>query len=88
MFLAATALFLGCGSILPEADLLAPRLIPCCFSSPDGVDDKVYIGKGLNWKVKKGKEYKGAEADVAEFNDNFMKGEMALDTDGTWPSCS
>ena len=57
------------------------------FSTPDGVDDKVYIGKGLNWKVKKGKEYKGAEADVAEFNDNFMKGEMALDTDGTWPSC-
>jgi DNA polymerase elongation subunit (family B) len=57
------------------------------FSTPDGVDDKVYIGKGLNWKVKKDKEYKGAEADVAEFNDNFMKGEMALDTDGTWPSC-
>jgi hypothetical protein len=29
--------------------------------------------EGLNWKVKKGKEYKGYDADVAEFNDTFMK---------------
>ena len=58
------------------------------FSLPEGgVDDRVYIGKGLNWKVKKGKEYKGYDADVAEFNDTFMKGEMALDCDGTWKSC-
>ena len=58
------------------------------FSLPDGgVDDRVYIGKGLNWKVKKGKEYKGYDADVAEFNDIFMRGEMALDCDGTWKSC-
>jgi DNA polymerase elongation subunit (family B) len=57
------------------------------FSKPDGVEDRVYIGKGLNWKVKLGKEYKGDDADVAEFNDMFMRGEMALDTDGTWPSC-
>ena len=57
------------------------------FSKPEGCDDRIYIGKGNNWKVKKGKEYKGADADVAEFNDMFMKGEMALDTDGTWPSC-
>jgi len=58
------------------------------FSLPKGgVDDRVYIGKGLNWKVKKGKEYKGYDADVAEFNDIFMRGEMALDCDGTWKSC-
>jgi DNA polymerase I len=57
------------------------------FSKPEGCDDRIYIGKGNNWKVKNGKEYKGADADVAEFNDMFMKGEMALDTDGTWPSC-
>jgi DNA polymerase I len=57
------------------------------FSLPDGVDDRLYIGKGLNWKVKKGKEYKGYNADVAEFNDTFMKGAMALDCDGTWQSC-
>jgi len=57
------------------------------WSKPEDVDSRVYIGKGLNWKVTKGKEYKGDDADVAEFNDMFMKGEMALDTDGTWPSC-
>ena len=57
------------------------------FSKPDGVEDRVYVGKGLNWKVKKDKVYKGDDADVAEFNDMFMRGEMALDTDGTWPSC-
>lgn len=57
------------------------------FSSPDDVDSHKYIGRGLNWKVKKGKEYNGPDADVAEYNDIFMRGEMALDTDGVWPSC-
>ena len=57
------------------------------FSKPDGWENHRYIGKGLNWKVKGGKEYVGDDADVAEFNDTFMRGEMALDTDGTWPSC-
>ena len=57
------------------------------FSSPEDVHTHKYIGKGFNWKVKDGKEYVGAEADVAEYNDIFMRGEMALDTDGTWPSC-
>ncbi len=37
--------------------------------------------------MKEGKVYEGAEADVAEYNDIFMRGEMALDTDGVWPSC-
>jgi DNA polymerase elongation subunit (family B) len=57
------------------------------FSKPEGWENRRYIGKGLNWKVKEGKEYTGDNADVAEFNDMFMRGEMALDTDGTWPSC-
>jgi len=57
------------------------------FSSPDNVDEHTYIGRGLNWKVKEGLKYTGPEADVAEYNDIFMRGEMALDTDGVWPSC-
>jgi len=57
------------------------------FSIPDEAYDRVYIGKGLNWKVKEGKEYKGYYADVAEYNDTFQRGEMALDCDGTWDSC-
>ena len=57
------------------------------FSSPDDADTHRYVGRGLNWKVKEGKEYVGPDADVAEYNDIFMRGEMALDTDGVWPSC-
>ena len=57
------------------------------FSSPPDSDSHRYIGRGLNWKVKQGKEYTGPDADVAEYNDIFMRGEMALDTDGVWPSC-
>ena len=57
------------------------------FSTPDDAKDRVYVGRGLNWKVTLGKEYYGPEADVAEYNDIFMRGEMALDTDGVWPSC-
>ncbi len=56
------------------------------FSTPDEANNRVYVGRGLNWKVKEGKEYYGPEADVAEYNDIFMRGEMALDTDGVWPS--
>ena len=57
------------------------------FSLPEGANERKYVGRGLNWKVKLGKVYEGAEADVAEYNDIFMRGEMALDTDGVWPSC-
>jgi DNA polymerase elongation subunit (family B) len=58
------------------------------FSLPEcGVNDRVYIGKGVNWGVKEGKEYRGYDADVAEYNDIFMKGAMSLDNDGTWKSC-
>jgi DNA polymerase I len=57
------------------------------FSTPEDSKNRVYVGRGLNWKVKLGKKYFGPEADVAEYNDIFMRGEMALDTDGVWPSC-
>ncbi|MFN9980704.1 MAG: hypothetical protein ACK53Y_12340, partial [bacterium] len=36
--------------------------------------------------IKEGKEYVGADADVAEYNDLFLRGEMGLDIDGVWPS--
>ena len=57
------------------------------FSLAEGANERKYVGRGLNWKVKEGKVYEGANADVAEYNDIFMRGEMALDTDGVWPSC-
>lgn len=57
------------------------------FSVPDDVENRSYVGKGFNWKVVEGKEYFGEESDVMEFNDLAMRGEMALDTDGKWPSC-
>ncbi len=58
------------------------------FSLPEGgVDDVVYVTKGTNPSVKPGKEYKGYDADVAQYNDIFMKKVMLLDNDGTWQSC-
>jgi DNA polymerase elongation subunit (family B) len=57
------------------------------FSAPDDAETRKYIGRGNNWKVKEGKEYTGAAADIAEYNDIFMRGEMALDNDGVWPAC-
>jgi DNA polymerase elongation subunit (family B) len=57
------------------------------FETPDNINDTVYIGKGLNELVKEGKEYRGIEADTAEFNDIFMRNEMGLDIDYVAPSC-
>jgi DNA polymerase elongation subunit (family B) len=56
------------------------------FETPQDREEYKYIGKGLNGLVKEGKEYVGAEADVAEYNDLFLRGEMGLDIDGVWPS--
>lgn len=36
-------------------------------------EENPYIGKGLNREVKEGKAYTGFAADVAEFNDMYMK---------------
>lgn len=57
------------------------------FSSPKDVDNRRYIGKGLNDLVNEGEEYTGIKADVAEFNDIFMRGEMGLDIDYIAPTC-
>ena len=57
------------------------------FETPLNIDDTVYVGKGLNEMVTLGKEYKGIEADTAEFNDIFMRNEMGLDIDYVAPSC-
>jgi len=57
------------------------------FSMPADVEEHKYIGKGLNELVEKGKEYTGINADTAEFNDIFMRGEMGLDIDYTAPAC-
>jgi DNA polymerase I len=57
------------------------------FETPLNIDDTVYVGKGLNEMVTLGKEYKGIEADTAEFNDIFMRNEMGLDIDYTAPAC-
>ena len=58
------------------------------FTLPEeGVDGRKYVGKGNNWLVEKDKIYTGFDADVAEYNDLFMKNEMGLDCDGTWDSC-
>jgi DNA polymerase elongation subunit (family B) len=57
------------------------------FETPETAKDTIYIGKGLNELVIEGKEYRGIEADTAEFNDIFMRNEMGLDIDYTAPSC-
>jgi DNA polymerase, archaea type len=57
------------------------------FETPESAKDAMYIGKGLNELVVEGKEYRGIEADTAEFNDIFMRNEMGLDIDYTAPSC-
>ena len=56
------------------------------FETPQDREEYKYVGKGLNGLVKEGKEYIGSEADVAEYNDLFLRGEMGLDIDGVWPS--
>lgn len=41
-------------------------------------EDYPYIGKGLSRETKEGKKYTGFEADVAEFNDLYMREFMGL----------
>ena len=56
------------------------------FSKPDDINTHVYVGRGLHRFVEEGKEYRGLDADVAEYNERFMHGVMGLDNDGEWPS--
>jgi DNA polymerase elongation subunit (family B) len=51
------------------------------FETPEDIKSHKYIGRGLNELVEKDKEYSGVEADIAEFNDIFMRNEMGLDID-------
>ena len=44
-------------------------------------DTNPYIGKGLNRNVVEGREYTGFNADVAEFNDLYMRGKNGLGID-------
>ena len=57
------------------------------FETPENINNTVYIGKGNNELVEEGKEYRGIEADTAEFNDLFMRNEMGLDIDYIAPAC-
>jgi DNA polymerase elongation subunit (family B) len=56
------------------------------FETPVDRENYTYVGKGLNGLVNEGEVYTGAEADVAEYNDLFMRNEMGLDIDGVWPA--
>lgn len=56
------------------------------FMAPENGEDFNYIGLGLNNATQEGKKYSGVDAVIAEFNDKFMKGEMGLSLDGTWPA--
>ena len=51
------------------------------FTIPKEAEARVYVGKGLNDLVEEGVEYHGVAADVAEFNDTFLRHEMGLDID-------
>lgn len=57
------------------------------FETPSDIDDHIYIGQGLNEMVELNKEYRGIQADTAEFNDIFMRNEMGLDIDYVAPAC-
>jgi DNA polymerase I len=56
------------------------------FETPPDVETHTYIGKGLNELVEVGKVYEGIAADVAQFNDIFMRNEMGLDIDYIAPA--
>jgi DNA polymerase elongation subunit (family B) len=56
------------------------------FETPIDIDTHTYVGKGLNELVTKDKVYTGVQADTAEFNDIFMRGEMGLDIDYMAPA--
>jgi predicted DNA-binding protein YlxM (UPF0122 family) len=56
------------------------------FSYGQDVNEHTYVGRGYHRFVEEGKEYKGIEADVMEYNDRFMHGAMGLDIDEMWPA--
>jgi len=56
------------------------------FSYSEEISKHTYVGRGYHRFVKKGVTYEGIEADVAEYNDRFMHGDMGLDIDEIWPA--
>lgn len=56
------------------------------FETPPDVETHTYIGRGLNELVEVNKVYEGIAADVAQFNDIFMRNEMGLDIDYIAPA--
>lgn len=67
---------LGC-NLLTQTD-------GCNFSLPKSfryTEDNPYISTGLNRNTKKGEKYTGLDADVAEFNDLFMRHKNGLGID-------
>ena len=57
------------------------------FVIPETAYNYEYVGKGLNRMSPKGKQFKGVEAHIAEYNDTFMRGVMGVDIDGYFDSC-
>jgi DNA polymerase elongation subunit (family B) len=51
------------------------------FSNPPNVDEYRYVSNGRHHSTEEGKEYIGAEAVVAEYNDKYMYGVMGLSID-------
>jgi DNA polymerase elongation subunit (family B) len=51
------------------------------FSIPDHVDDFVYVSNGRHHSTEEGKEYRGLDAVVNEYNDKYMYGVMGLSID-------
>lgn len=51
------------------------------FAMPKDIDKFVYVSDGTHRFNKAGKEYRGLDAVVAEFNDLYMEGRMGLDID-------
>lgn len=58
------------------------------YAAPDKeiLETRHYVGKGLNRNTEVGVMYHGVEADVAEFNDLFMRGKMGLGIDEYAPA--
>lgn len=57
------------------------------FKKPSNINELRYIGKGYHERTEKDVEYIGIDAVIAQFNDMYMMGEMAVDLDGEWPAC-
>ena len=46
-----------------------------------GINQRTYVGKGLNRNTVEGEIYQGVDADVAEFADLFLRGKMGLEAE-------